>query len=233
MSWRPSDRRRAYTTVGGAVCVLAVTLAACGGRDAWLQEPLPKRGPVYPPAPVAADAPRVRLQTTLGDIVIALYPERAPITCENFLRYVREGFYDGTIFHRVVWEQPGPAVVQGGGFTRSLQRKPTHEPIRNEATNGLSNLRGTVAMARGADPHSATSQFFINYLDNDYLDHRDESAYGYAVFGVVVEGMEIVDRMSLVPTRRDPATGLENVPMVDLVIERARLVPAAADGVGG
>ncbi len=203
------------------ICVALATGLACEGRDAWMSDPLPERGEVQAPAPIPERAPQVRLQTSVGDVVVALYPERAPVTVANFLRYLDEGFYDGTIFHRVVWEDPGPAMVQGGGLTAALQEKPTHESIENEATNGLTNARGTIAMARLAAPHSATAQFFINYLDNDFLDHRDESTFGYAVFGVVVEGMEIVDRISMVPTERVSGTPHANVPMVEIVIERA------------
>lgn len=206
----------------GIVVIGALLLmAACGGRDAWMHDPLPERGDVVAPAPIPAGAPRVRLQTSVGDIVLALYADRAPITVANFLRYVDEGFYDGTIFHRVVWEDPGPAMIQGGGLTADLEPRPTREPIENEARGGISNARGTIAMARLPAAHSATAQFFINYLDNPALDHRNENNYGYAVFGVVVEGMDVVDRISMVPTEPAPGTPHRNVPMVDIVIERA------------
>lgn len=209
--------------------VLALLLVACGGRDAWLQDPLPQRGPTNPPAPVAADAPRVRVRTRVGDIVVALYPEQAPQTVGNFLRYVDEGFYDGTIFHRVEWEDSGPAIIQGGGLTPDLREKPTHEPIDNEAGNGLSNTRGTIAMARLTDPDSATAQFFINYADNGFFDYRGENAPGYAVFGVVVEGMDVVDRISMVPTHHVPGTLYNSVPMVPILIQSVRREPNAAD----
>ncbi len=145
-----------------------------------------------------ANPPRVRLQTNHGVVVLELYPEKAPKTVANFLAYVQSGFYDGTIFHRVV---PG-FVVQGGGFDASFRQKPTKPPVENEATNGLSNLRGTVAMARTAEVHSATSQFFINLKDNTFLDHRDTTprGYGYCVFGRVVEGMDVVDAIAAIPT---------------------------------
>ncbi len=142
--------------------------------------------------------PRVTIQTNLGDIVVALDRERAPATVENFLRYVKEGFYDGTIFHRVI----DGFMIQGGGFTRDFQRKETHPPIRNEADNGLRNRRGTIAMARTSNPHSATAQFFINVADNSFLDHTrpTPNGWGYAVFGKVVEGMDVVDRIRKTPT---------------------------------
>ncbi|RME35927.1 MAG: peptidyl-prolyl cis-trans isomerase [Gammaproteobacteria bacterium] len=166
----------------------------------------------------AADLPRVRLVTSLGDIVVELYPDRAPKTVANFLRYVREGFYDGTIFHRVIRD----FMIQGGGFTTDFRFKETHEPIPNEADNGLSNERGTIAMARTADPHSATAQFFINVVDNPFLDFRVKTVrgWGYTVFGRVVEGMETVDRIRELPTGPGgpfPA----DVPRQQVVIEKA------------
>jgi peptidyl-prolyl cis-trans isomerase B (cyclophilin B) len=142
--------------------------------------------------------PRVRIETNRGTIVVELEPDKAPKTVANFLAYVRAGFYDGTIFHRVI---PG-FMAQGGGFTADFERKPTRPPIENEAGNGLSNRRGTVAMARTADVDSATSQFFINLVDNTYLDHRDSTprGFGYCVFGRVVEGMDVVDAIAAIPT---------------------------------
>ncbi len=141
---------------------------------------------------------RVTLETTQGDIVLALDEEKAPLTVANFLRYAREGFYAGTIFHRVI----DGFMIQGGGFTADYRRKPTAEPIDNEADNGLRNRRGTLAMARTGDPHSATAQFFINVADNDFLDHQAPTprGWGYAVFGEVVEGMEVVDVIRAIPT---------------------------------
>jgi len=146
----------------------------------------------------AADNPRVRLQTSLGDIVIELDPVKAPDSVENFLAYVRDGFYDGTIFHRVI----DGFMIQGGGFTAEYKKKDARAPIRNEAGNGLKNLRGTVAMARTSDPHSATAQFFINVADNAFLDHTAPTmrGWGYAVFGRVTEGMEVIDMIRQVPT---------------------------------
>ena len=172
-----------------------------------------------------ADKPRVRLSTNLGDIVLELDREKAPQTVDNFLTYVREGFYNGTIFHRVI----DGFMIQGGGFTQDFQRKPTHAPIENEADNGLRNRRGSVAMARTNDPHSATAQFFINVADNSFLDFRDKTprAYGYAVFGQVVEGMDVVDKI------RRSATGAggpfrKDVPRSPVIIEQATIEPAAA-----
>jgi len=140
----------------------------------------------------------VKLTTNMGNIVIELYSDTAPITVANFLGYVKNGHYVGTIFHRVI---PG-FMAQGGGFDTDLNQKPTLPPIQNEADNGLKNKRGTIAMARTNDPHSATTQFFINLVDNDFLDHNEKSirGWGYAVFGKVVEGMDTVDKIAEVPT---------------------------------
>ena len=144
--------------------------------------------------------PRVTLETTKGRIVIDLDEAKAPKTVANFLEYVRSGHYDGTIFHRVI---PG-FMVQGGGFTETMSQKPTRAPIQNEADNGLSNARGTIAMARTGDPHSASAQFFINVNDNRGLDHsgKNPQGWGYAVFGKVTEGMDVVDQIVKVPRGR-------------------------------
>jgi cyclophilin family peptidyl-prolyl cis-trans isomerase len=167
--------------------------------------------------------PKVEFKTTLGPVVIELYPENAPKTVENFLQYVKDGFYEGTVFHRVI---PG-FMVQGGGFSANLQQKATRPAIRNEAGNGLRNAAGTVAMARTRDPHSATAQFFINVAENDSLDFKsaDENGYGYTVFGRVISGMETVQKMLQVPTGN--AGPHQNVPRQPIVIERARLVEDA------
>lgn len=163
-----------------------------------------------------SENPRVKLETTMGTIVLELYPDKAPETVENFLGYVREGFYDGTIFHRVI---PG-FMVQGGGFTPDLQQKPTRDPIRNEANNGLSNEPGTVAMARTPNPHSATAQFFINVEHNRFLDFTAENpqGWGYAVFGRVVEGMDVVERIVAMPTGNQGMH--QDVPRESIVLER-------------
>jgi cyclophilin family peptidyl-prolyl cis-trans isomerase len=142
---------------------------------------------------------RVTLNTTLGDIVIELYNTRAPLTVANFVGYVNSGHYEGTVFHRVI---PG-FMAQGGGFTPQLRKKTTLPPIPNEADNGLKNKRGTIAMARTNDPHSASSQFFINFSNNEMLDHSSKTSrgWGYAVFGKVIKGMDVVDKMASIPTR--------------------------------
>ncbi|MGY4677305.1 peptidylprolyl isomerase [Pasteurella sp. P03HT] len=149
---------------------------------------------------VGAQAKQVILHTNFGAIKIALAQDKAPISSQNFLEYSQAGFYDGTIFHRVI----NGFMVQAGGFDREMKQKKAHSPIKNEANNGLKNLRGTVAMARTSDPHSATSQFFINTVDNAFLDFSAETAqgWGYAVFGQVIEGMDVVDKISQVETGR-------------------------------
>jgi len=162
----------------------------------------------------------VVLETNYGDIHVRLFRKRAPITTANFLRYVRKGHYNGTIFHRVI----GNFMIQGGGYTRSLQKKPTAAPIKNEADNGLSNTRGTIAMARTAAPHSATAQFFINVKDNSRLDYRSKTKYGwgYCVFGKVIRGMDVVDKIRWVRTTRQGMHA--NMPVTPVVIKRARVL---------
>jgi peptidyl-prolyl cis-trans isomerase A (cyclophilin A)/peptidyl-prolyl cis-trans isomerase B (cyclophilin B) len=169
----------------------------------------------------AAANPQVEFKTSMGAVVIELYPDKAPATVNNFLQYVKDGHYDGTMFHRVV---PG-FVVQGGGFDKNGQQKPTRAPIKNEAANGLKNLRGTLSMARTADPESATAQFFINLQDNPMLDFRDPSprGIGYAVFGKVVDGMEVVDKMLSVPRKPMPYAP-DGSPVTPIVVESARIV---------
>lgn len=163
----------------------------------------------------AAENPRVLLNTTLGEIELELEAEKAPISVENFLGYVDSGFYDGTVFHRVI---PG-FMVQGGGFGEGLNQKPTKAPIKNEADNGLHNVRGTVAMARTQNVNSATSQFFINHRDNDFLDHGSRD-FGYAVFAKVVRGMDVVDQIAQVPTGN--RTTMQNVPLTPVKIITAK-----------
>lgn len=161
----------------------------------------------------------VKLQTSMGNIVIELNEQAAPVTVKNFLGYVQSGFYDGTIFHRVI---PG-FMIQGGGFTPKMVRKKTLDPIINEAKNGLGNKRGTLAMARTNNPNSATSQFFINHRDNDFLNYMDDNQPGYAVFGKVIEGMDVVDAIASVKTTtRDK---MENVPVEPVEIVSAKIVP--------
>ncbi len=165
------------------------------------------------PAPVD-----VIFETSLGSVTLQLDPGKAPDTVRNFLGYVDSGFYANTLFHRVI---PG-FVIQGGGYEPGFKEKPTRAPIRNEAANGLTNVRGTIAMARTQDVDSATSQFFINVAENRALDHRNRSAsgYGYAVFGKVIEGMDVVDRIVSVPTTR--VGPFEDVPRQDVLILGAR-----------
>ena len=164
-----------------------------------------------------ADTPQVVFETTAGDIRIELYSDAAPITVENFLAYVDDGFYGGTIFHRVI---PG-FVIQGGGFTTGFERKETRAPIVNEADNGRRNRRGTLSMARTRDRDSATSQFFVNLSDNTVLDHGERD-FGYAVFARVVAGMDVVDRIAGGETGR--RNGLADVPTEPVVVEAARRV---------
>jgi len=167
------------------------------------------------------DHPRVAIETRHGKIVLELNKSKAPISVENFLRYVNEGFYDNTIFHRVI----SNFMVQGGGFTKNLQKKDVHDAIKNEADNGLKNEQGSIAMARTSAPHSATAQFFINVVDNDFLNHSAPTSqgWGYAVFGKVVEGMDVVDKI------RNESTGAQgpfrsDVPKEAVVMETVSVV---------
>jgi peptidyl-prolyl cis-trans isomerase A (cyclophilin A) len=159
----------------------------------------------------------IRFETTLGDIDLRLHEDTAPLTARNFREYVESGFYDGTIFHRVI---PG-FVIQGGGFTAEMQQKPTNPPIRNEADNGVKNLRGSLSMARTADVNSATSQFFINLVDNAFLDHGSRD-FGYAVFAEVIAGMDVVDQIAQVSTGRHG--GHSDVPREPVVVTSARVL---------
>lgn len=177
---------------------------------------------IVPGQPATTANPQVVFHTSKGDFVIELYPDKAPKTVENFLAYTRDGFFDGTIFHRVI---PG-FVIQGGGFTADMQQKTTKAPIQNEATNGLRNFRGTLSMARTADPHSATSQFFVNLVDNPALDHPGQSGWGYAVFGKVVSGMEVVDAIAQVKTGNRGMHG--DVPLEPITVTKAEIKGAPA-----
>ena len=161
---------------------------------------------------------KVKLETSMGNIVVELDEKMAPVTVKNFLTYVQEGFYDGTIFHRVI----RGFMIQGGGFTEDLREKQTHPPIVNEAKNGLRNLRGTIAMARTNAPDSATSQFFINHVDNSPLNYAAGGKPGYTVFGKVVEGMEVVDKIASVRTKQAPMS--EALPVEPVVIRSAKIV---------
>ena len=177
---------------------------------------------VATPAALAQRAvfPEVEVETSLGSFTLRLDSRRAPLTTANFLEYVAGGFYEGTVFHRVI---PG-FMAQGGGFTADLTQKPTRDPIANESGNGLTNDRGTIAMARTNDPHSATAQFYINLVDNPALD-PNASRWGYAVFGRVVDGMETLEKIAEVPT--GPRGRLpRDVPMSNILIEKMTLLPA-------
>jgi peptidyl-prolyl cis-trans isomerase B (cyclophilin B) len=164
--------------------------------------------------------PVVSIMTSKGEIVVELDSARAPISVRNFLDYVNEGFYDGTVFHRVI----KGFMIQGGGFTADMNKKPTKPPIRNEATNRVSNRRSTIAMARTPDPHSASSQFFINTVNNDGLDFKNESqaGWGYCVFGRVTKGMDVVDAIADVATTSNAM--MQNVPVTPVVITKAKVV---------
>ena len=166
----------------------------------------------------STQGPRVQLETSLGNIVLELNSGRAPQTVDNFLRYVREGHYNGTIFHRVI----NGFMIQGGGFDANMRQKPVREPIRLESQNGLRNLTGTVAMARTSDPHSATAQFFINVVDNSGLDFPNPDGHGYAVFGKVIDGMEVVNRIRSVTVGRQGFH--QNVPREPIIIQKAVLL---------
>jgi len=164
--------------------------------------------------------PRVVMKTNLGELIIELNSEKAPTTVENFLHYVNDNFYSNTLFHRVI---PG-FMVQGGGFTAEFEQKEGIEPIKNEADNGLKNIRGSIAMARTSDPHSASSQFFINLADNTFLNHTSPSSqgWGYAVFGQVVEGIELIDTIAKQKTGRRQEHA--DVPVEDVIIESITLL---------
>ncbi len=189
-----------------ALCFLGLAVAAAGAR--------------------AADNPVVAIETNLGTIKVELFEDKAPITVKNFLSYVDDKFYDGTIFHRVIGKENSGKdfMVQGGGFEPGLKQKKTKDPIKNEAGNGLSNTRGTLAMARTSVVDSATAQFFINVADNTFLDHKgdDDASFGYCVFGRVIEGMDVVDKIKAVKTTSK--NGYSDVPAEDVVIKSVKRV---------
>jgi cyclophilin family peptidyl-prolyl cis-trans isomerase len=194
----------------------ASTLSAQGTK------PAPAAAAAPATATVSATAPQVALNTNMGRIVIELNPAKAPKSVENFLQYVNDKHYDGTVFHRVI----PTFMIQGGGFTQDLTMKSTRAPVANEADNGLSNLRGTVAMARTNDPNSAAAQFFINVVDNTYLNHFSKDngqTWGYAVFGKVVSGMEVVDAIKVVE-RGAKGPLPQDVPVSPVIILSAELV---------
>lgn len=194
----PSARRGG---LAACACALIILLGALGAR-------------------AEGRHPMVKLTTNQGEIVLELYEDKAPKTVANFLAYVKDGFYDGTIFHRVI----DGFMIQGGGFDKDMNQKDTKAPIPNEADNGLKNLKYTVAMARTQDPHSASAQFFINVADNDFLNHTSKTpqGWGYAVFGKVVKGTEVVDKIKSVPTGKKG--WFEDVPQEPVVIEKAEVV---------
>jgi len=169
----------------------------------------------------AQGAPRVKLATSAGDIVIELAPDKAPKTVDNFLQYVKEKQYDGTVFHRVI----DGFMIQGGGFDKAYSQKATRKPVENEAKNGLKNDVGTIAMARTSDPHSASAQFFINVKNNDFLNYPGQDGWGYAVFGKVIDGMDVVTKIAKTPTGSG-GPFRSDVPKQPVVIESATVVGA-------
>ena len=183
-----------------AVLILAIMAGTCMGQEN------------------GSSIAQVVMETSKGEIVLELHPDKAPLTVKNFLNYVDAGFYNGTIFHRVI---PG-FMIQGGGFTQDMAKKPTKAPIKNEADNGLKNDRGTIAMARTPNPHSASSQFFINTVDNAFLNYKDQttSGWGYTVFGNVIKGMDVVDAISKVKTVTQG--GFRDVPKTPVEIKTVR-----------
>ena len=196
---------------------LMLGVAGCGASEPGKQ--------TVSTAPAAGQPanPRVLIETSKGNITVEVFPGNAPLSAANFLNYVKSGFYDGLVFHRVI---PG-FMIQTGGMTPDMAEKPKGAPIQNEADNGLKNLRGTLAMARMGDPHSASSQFFINVADNAFLNHRGKSfeGWGYAVFGQVVDGMNVVDAIADVPRGNRGPYG--DVPVDPVVMKRVTLLPAA------
>lgn len=190
--------------------VMLCSLLSCSTQSSTPTQPDTKKG----------KASMVKLETNHGSITIKLDAEMAPATVKNFLDYVNSGFYNGTIFHRVI----GNFMIQGGGFESGMKQKPVNAPIKNEAANGLKNDIYTVAMARTSDPHSATAQFFINVTDNDFLNYTapNNQGYGYCVFGKVVDGTEVVDAIRKVKT--GARSGFQDVPLEDVVITKAEVV---------
>jgi cyclophilin family peptidyl-prolyl cis-trans isomerase len=193
-----------------SIVPLVFAIAVCGDALATCADSLK-----------AGQPPRVRLATTLGDVVIELDSAKAPVSTENFARYVDSGHYDGTIFHRVIAD----FMIQGGGFSQELAEKPARAPIKNEASNGLKNDVYTIAMARTSDPDSATAQFFINAKDNDFLNYAGAARPGYAVFGRVVQGKDVVDKIRKVAVKRSAVS--EAQPLEAVVIKKAECVAAA------
>jgi peptidylprolyl isomerase/peptidyl-prolyl cis-trans isomerase B (cyclophilin B) len=199
------------------ICALMLGMSGCGASEPGKQ--------TVSTAPAAGQPanPRVLIETSKGNITVEVFPAQAPKSAENFISYVKSGYYDGLIFHRVI---PG-FMVQGGGMLPDMSEKAEKTPIQNEADNGLKNLRGTLAMARTNEPHSASSQFFINVADNAFLNHRGKSlqGWGYAVFGQVVDGMDVVDAIVAVPRGNRGPHG--DVPIEPILMQRVSVLPAA------
>jgi peptidyl-prolyl cis-trans isomerase A (cyclophilin A) len=189
------------------------SLLACVALFASLVQAVPAIAAA--PAPAKAAAPKVEMKTSEGTVVIEFYPDKAPLSVENFMQYVRAGFYNGTIFHRVI----DGFMIQGGGLDANMSEKRTRAPISNEAGNGLKNSAGTIAMARTGNPHSATGQFFINLVDNQNLDYPSFDGWGYAVFGKVVKGFDVVQKIGKTPT------GFQDVPRTPITIISVSVVP--------
>ena len=198
--------------------LLTVVVLACGCSEKTNKAQADKKVVNSERNIVKSQSNIVKLETSMGNIVIELNEQAAPVTVKNFLRYVEAGFYDGLIFHRVI---PG-FMIQGGGFTKQMAKKETRDPIINEARNGLSNKQGTIAMARSSNPDSATAQFFINHRDNDFLNYVDDKSAGYAVFGKVTEGMDVVDAIASVETTTK--NGMDDVPVEPVTIQSAKVV---------
>ncbi len=205
------------SVVSSLVLALSLVLGVGLAQAAQL-ETMPSQGPAQ--QPVSGPDPVVKLETSMGDIVLRLDKRKAPVTVENFVQYVKSGHYNGTIFHRVIKD----FMIQGGGMTADMKEKDTRAPIKNEANNGLRNQRYTIAMARTMNPHSATAQFFINTVDNPFLNFKNASGqgWGYAVFGKVIQGEDVVNRIKMVPTGR---RGMhDDVPLSPVIIKKATLV---------
>jgi len=199
--------------------LLTVVVLACGCSEKTNKPEADKKTVNLVRDIVKSQSNVVKLETSMGNIVIELNEQVAPVSVKNFIGYVEAGFYDGLIFHRII---PG-FMIQGGGFTKQMVKKETRDPIINEARNGLSNAQGTIAMARSSDPDSATAQFFINHRDNDFLNYVDDKSAGYAVFGKVTEGMDVVDAIASVETTT--RNGMEDVPVEPVIIQSAKVVP--------
>ena len=217
-SMQTFSTRRTLLTLAACLCaspVFAADESASASASAAASAPA---APVSVTTP-AKPGPKVLLKTNMGEIVLELNPEKAPKTSANFIKYVKKGFYSGTIFHRVI----PTFMIQGGGFDKNMTQKQVEAPIQNEAANGLTNDQYTVAMARTGDPHSASSQFFINVQDNSFLNYPGRDGWGYCVFGKVIKGMEVVDKMKGVATSN--AGPHQNVPVEPVLIESASLLP--------